>query len=289
MAGRNHTTLSGSKLRSDHRYADDPDVLRSHSRLTSIEVRLIEDRVAAQSREMETLFIDNQRLAASHVALKQDVVAAKQDLRRLSDAACSVKAERDAQVREVYERSLKLEAEARPNDGLSAELERIRAEIKVLRAEIEHLSKKLKGIEDDIAAAHPELQEFSELKTDIEAMQREIRKGRAAVEYERKMHSTNFELDGVMEKHLISMAREAEKLRSELANAEKRAMAAIVGAGAAANPGHGYAIHQRTLEHGFGGNSLSDHHAVRQGTFDSSMNYVYGGPRIPHGQYDVQR
>lgn len=61
---------------------------------------------------------------------------------------------------------------------------------------------------------------------------------RAAVEYERKMHSTNFELSDVMEKHLISMAREAEKLRYELANADKRAMAAVLGGGAAANPGN---------------------------------------------------
>lgn len=65
---------------------------------------------------------------------------------------------------------------------------------------------------------------------------------RSAVEYERKMQSTNFELGEVMEKHLISMAREAEKLRTELANAEKRAMAAIVGAGTAANLGNSYEI-----------------------------------------------
>lgn len=65
---------------------------------------------------------------------------------------------------------------------------------------------------------------------------------RAAVEYESKMHSTNFEVSEVMEKHLISMAREAENLRSELANADKRAMAAVLGAGAAAIPGNSHRI-----------------------------------------------
>lgn len=56
------------------------------------------------------------------------------------------------------------------------------------------------------------------------------------------MHSTNSELSDVMEKHLISKAREAERLRSELASAEKRAMAAIVGAGTTANPGNAHVI-----------------------------------------------
>lgn len=287
MAGRNHIP---SKIRSDHRHADDLLPLRPHRRLTPTELCLIEDRIAAQSREIQTLLLDNQRLATSHVALKQDVVAAQQDLRRLDATASSVKAERDAQVREVYERSLKLQAEASPFDVLSDELDRVRAEIKELRSEREILAVKLKKIEDELARTHPELQEFSELKTDIEAMQREIRKGRAAVEYERKMHSTNFEVSEVMEKHLITMAREAENLRSELANADKRAMAAVLGAGAAAIPGPGYAIHHRILEPGFGENALSDRHVIHQGTFDASMNYVYGGgPLIHYGQYDDQR
>lgn len=175
MAGRNHIP---SKLRSDYRHADDLLRLRPHRRLTPTELCLIEDRIAAQSREIQTLLVDNQRLATSHVALKQDVVAAQQDLRHLAATASSVKAERDAQVREVYERSLKLQAEARPIDVLSAELDRVRAEIKELRSEREQLAEKLKKIEDEIARTHPELQEFSELKTDIEATQREIRKGR---------------------------------------------------------------------------------------------------------------
>lgn len=64
------------------------------------------------------------------------------------------------------------------------------------------------------------------------------------------MHSTNFELSEVMEKHLTSMAREAEKLRSELANAEKRAMAAIVGSGTDANPGNSYGVVLLFLPHG---------------------------------------
>ncbi|XP_047967374.1 protein FLX-like 1 [Salvia hispanica] len=243
MAGENH-----------HRHVDEITTdLRPPRRLTPTDIRLIEDRIAARSREIQSLLLDNHRLAASHVALKQDVAAARQDLHRLS----AIKDERDAHVREVYESSLEMEAGPR-----SAELDWVRAEIKDLRAERDQLSEKLKEIQEDLATFHPEQHEFSELKADIEALHTEVGKGRAAVEYERNMQSTHCELSEVMEKRLISMARESEKLRSELANAERRAMAAIVGAGAAANSGPGYTIHQCSLQSGICENSLADHHDV---------------------------
>lgn len=55
---------------------------------------------------------------------------------------------------------------------------------------------------------------------------------RAAIEYEKKGYAENYEHGLVMEKKLIAMARELEKLRAEIANAEKTRAAAAVG-----NPG----------------------------------------------------
>ena len=56
---------------------------------------------------------------------------------------------------------------------------------------------------------------------------------RAAIEYEKKGYAENYEHGVVMEKKLVGMAREMEKLRAEIANAEKRARAAA----AIGNPG----------------------------------------------------
>lgn len=56
---------------------------------------------------------------------------------------------------------------------------------------------------------------------------------RAAIEYEKKGYAENYEHGQVMEKKLITMARELEKLRAEVANAEKRARASA----AIGNPG----------------------------------------------------
>lgn len=46
---------------------------------------------------------------------------------------------------------------------------------------------------------------------------------RMAVDYEKKANAEQLEQRQAMEKNLVSMAREVEKLRAELTNAEKRA------------------------------------------------------------------
>ncbi|KAK4419881.1 protein FLX-like 1, partial [Sesamum alatum] len=264
MAGRNHIPVTGLNLRPEYHPLDGTPRLHLQRRLPPPDFHLIEDRIAAQSREIRTLLLDNQRLAAIHVALKPDVAAAQQDLRRLSATASSVKAERDAQVRELYERSLKLEVEARCNDGLQAEVDRIRANNKELRDDGKELEEKLKDVNGDIASTRSELQQLPDLKAEIGIIRREIRRGRAAIEYEREMQLRNFEISEVMENHMVSLAHEAEKLRFELENAEKRATAAAAAAVSAANPGRGYAIHQKNVEPGYGGNLLSDPYAVHQ-------------------------
>lgn len=64
---------------------------------------------------------------------------------------------------------------------------------------------------------------------------------RAAIEYEKKGYAENYEHGQMMEKKLVAMSRELEKLRAEIANAEKRARAAAAAASvpapAVGNPG----------------------------------------------------
>ena len=63
--------------------------------------------------------------------------------------------------------------------------------------------------------------------------------GRAAVEFEKKAHADNLQQSKAMEKNMIAVASEIEKLRGDLVNAEKRATAvsAVTTAAAVANPG----------------------------------------------------
>ena len=139
---------------------------------------LVEERIAAQHRDIQSLLLDNQRLAATHVALKQEFAAANQELRQLSAAAAEVKAQRDAQVREVYERALKVEAEVRSADDLNLEMAQVTADIQKLAAERRELKSKLKTFDADLAIARSDLQQLPAIKAEIEAMHQEVQRGK---------------------------------------------------------------------------------------------------------------
>lgn len=70
---------------------------------------IIDDLEAAQECEIETLLLDHHPLAAAHVAPKQHLSAVQQVLRLLSSTAATVKVERNAEVREIYNKAQKKE------------------------------------------------------------------------------------------------------------------------------------------------------------------------------------
>ncbi|THG01937.1 protein FLC EXPRESSOR-like [Camellia sinensis] len=243
---------------------------------------LLEDR----HREIQSLLLDNQRLAATHVALKQELAAAEHELRHLSAASADIKAETDAQLREVYERSLKMETEVRSIDSLNDELAQVRADIQKLSAARQELSVELKAIDGDLVRAHSELQQWDAIKAQIETMHQEIQRGRAAIEYEKEAHASNLEQGEAMEKSMISMDHEIEELRAELANAEKRARAAAAAA-AAETPSPGYAAGFRNPEMGYGGSSFPDPYALHQVQGSSEAGSQYSSATAPQGPYDM--
>lgn len=245
-------------------------------------VRALEEGVEARHREIQTLIADNQRLAGIHVALKQDLAATQEELRRLSAASAEVKAERDAEVREIYEKSLKVDAEVRAVAAMGAELDRVRADVQELAAARKELATQLQAVESDLARARAEAQFVPAIKADIEAMRHEVQRGRNAIEFEKKTHASNLEHKRAMDNNMIIMTREVEKLRAELANAEKRARAVMA---ASANPSPGYPANYDNPE-GYGGiayppDSYSMHQI--QAGVDTHSPYGAGAP-VHHTQ-----
>ncbi|KAL9415719.1 hypothetical protein AB3S75_039000 [Citrus x aurantiifolia] len=222
----------------------------------------LEDRIAIQHSDIQSLLQDNQRLAATHVALKQELSLAEQELRHLSSVAASVKAERDAEVRELYEKSLKLDAELRVIESMHAELDRVRADVEKLCVIKQEMIKDLNEITRDLAKARDESKDMAAIKAEIETERQEIHKGRAAIECEKKNRASNHEQREIMEKNIISVAQQIERLRAELVNAEKRARAAA--AAAAVNPSTSYATSYGNPDPGFGGSLYADPYSMHQ-------------------------
>ncbi|KAG2673001.1 hypothetical protein I3843_13G059900 [Carya illinoinensis] len=298
MAGRKHRTSNASKLREEARIDDarllhhlrgphhpSPSV-RSHHHPSSV---VLEDRIAIQHREIQSLLEENQRLASTHVALKHNLRSAQMDLRHLSEKAADVKAERDAQASELYERCLKMEAEVRAIDEMSAELAQVRSDVQKFGGARQELSAQLQAIEGDLARARSELQQVPPIKANIESVRKEIQRGRAAIENEKKTRASNLEHRQAMDRYMISMTREIEKLRAELADAEKRARAAAAAAAIAANPSTGYAASYSNHGMAYGGNSYPDPYGTDQFQGPAGAGSHHESGVVPQGTYGMQQ
>ena len=85
---------------------------------------------------------------------------------------------KQGKVREIYEKSLKTDAEVRVVAAMRAELDRVRADVKELAVARKELAEQLLAIESDVAKAHAEAQFVPAIKADIEAMRHEVQRGR---------------------------------------------------------------------------------------------------------------
>ncbi|KAK9057535.1 hypothetical protein SSX86_022371 [Deinandra increscens subsp. villosa] len=198
---------------------------------------VIVDRTTAfQLHQLQHLLIENQRLSELRVSLSQELAVAKHDLRHLSATAVEVKAGRDAQVREVLEKVEKMEAEVKLIGESGSELAQTLADLRKLRSVKEELGEKLSKLRGDVAKVSDERRRFPVVKSEIETMRKEIQKGRAAIEYEKRVHACNIKQSQSMENYKILMAGEIKKLQVEVIDARKRARAAAA-AEAASVPG----------------------------------------------------
>ncbi|KAL5564107.1 hypothetical protein UlMin_027271 [Ulmus minor] len=142
---------------------------------------IFEERLAAQHQDIQAFLVDNQRLAVTHVALKKDLEVSQHKLQRMAHLADSVRAKKDVQMRDLYEKFVSLELDLHGVEATGVELQQVNGNIK------EHNAT------------------------------------RAAIEYEKKGYAENYEHGQMMEKKLILMARELEKLHAEMANTDNRA------------------------------------------------------------------
>ncbi|XP_073108335.1 protein FLX-like 1 [Elaeis guineensis] len=248
---------------------------------------IIEERLAGQLQEIQGLLVDNQRLAATHVALKQELAAVRQEIERVNHATATTHAERDLHLREAYDKSMKLESELRAVEAMRAELIQIRGEIQKLGAVRQELTGQVHALTQDLVRASVDLREAPAVKAEIETMKQEVQRMRAGIEYEKKGYAESYEQGQVMEKNLISMAREVEKLRAEVANAEKRARAAA----AAGTQAAGYGGKYGNPDPSYGGNPYPAGYGMNPvpGGADVGPQHGTGSGHGSWGVYDMQR
>ncbi|KAF8715088.1 hypothetical protein HU200_027640 [Digitaria exilis] len=223
--------------------AQDPGLMRHSSfaagnlsnRSDSSSLEMLESKLAMQTAEVEKLIRENQRLATSHVVLRQDIVDTEKEMQLIRTHLGEVQAETDVQLRDLLETIRLMEADIQSGDAVQRELHQVRMEAKRLSAERQMLT-------HEIDNANKEIQKLSagdnkslpELLAELDGLRKEHHGLRTQFEFEKNTNIKQVEQMRTMEMNLITMTKQAEKLRADVANAERRAQAAAAQAAAQA-------------------------------------------------------
>lgn len=211
----------------------------------------IEQKLAAQHAEKQRLIGENQRLAMTHVALRQELAAAqqeimrlqqsrpindtekeqrlnitqvalrqeladsKQEVNKLQEALAAFRAEKDQHLRATMDKYARMEVELKAAESLKGDFEKLRFEREELAARLEHLIGEVKKIP-------VKDQEIASLKREVDELLQRHQQARMDFEQQKKLNLEHLEQQQAMEKSTFAMTREIERLRAELANADRR-------------------------------------------------------------------
>ncbi|KAL3644657.1 hypothetical protein CASFOL_009837 [Castilleja foliolosa] len=187
----------------------------------------LEEELELQHRDIQRLFSENRHVVDDNVMLQREVTAVKDEIGRLGQVIPKLRAEREAQRRELIERGLKLEDEVRSAEPLKAEVAQLRDESKKLSSQRHELSAQIQSLTKDANRLKTDNKQAEAMKSDIDKIRKEVVDARygavRAYEYEKKGNEELVEQIRSMEKNLIAMDRDIGKLHAEQGNADKRA------------------------------------------------------------------
>ncbi|GFZ11750.1 hypothetical protein Acr_23g0001350 [Actinidia rufa] len=229
---------------------------------------MLEEELEMQLAEIRRLLGESRRLVEDRMALQHELGAAKEELHLMNRAIADIRAEQEMHSRELIERGLKLEADLRASEPLRNEAVQLRAEVKKLNTTRQDLAGQMQKLTQDLGKLKADNHQIPLLRSEIDGLHQELMRARNAVDYEKKANIELMEQRQAMEKNLVSMAREVEKLRAELANTDGRPWAAGGAYGMKFNSpdggfpapyGDGYGVHLGAADKGplYGSGSAS--------------------------------
>ncbi|GFP84648.1 protein flx-like 3 [Phtheirospermum japonicum] len=182
----------------------------------------LEEELELQHRDIQRLLSENRHVVDDNMMLQREVTAVKDEVGRLGQVMPKLRAEREAQRRELIEHGLKLEAEVRSAEPLRADVAQLRGEAQKLSSQRQELSAQVQSLTKDVNRLQTENKQIAAIKSDIDKIRKEVVDARRAFEYEKKGNEELVEQNRTMEKNLIAMARDIENLRAEQASAGRR-------------------------------------------------------------------
>uniref|UniRef100_A0A804RGH6 Transglutaminase21 n=2 Tax=Zea mays TaxID=4577 RepID=A0A804RGH6_MAIZE len=204
--------------------------LSSHSPLeSSSTLEMLENKLAMQTAEVEKLIMENQRLASSHVVLRQDIVDTEKEMQIIRTHLGEVQTETDLHIRDLLERIRLMEADIHSGDAVKKELHQVHMEAKRLITERQMLTLETEDVNKELQklSASGDSKSLPELLAELDGLRKEHLNLRSQFEFEKNTNIKQVEQMRTMEMNLMTMTKQAEKLRGDVANAERRAQAAV--------------------------------------------------------------
>lgn len=178
---------------------------------------------AARAAELEHLAGDHHRLAATYVALKQDLSAAQREVLKLDEHIRSTQTESDIQVRLLRDKIAKMEVDLRTIESTRKDVEEVHLEARSLVSANMELSGKIHHVMQELEKAHADVKKLPEMHAELDSLKKEHQELRKTFQYEKGLNIEKVEQMKLTEKELIDMANEAERLRAQVVITEKRA------------------------------------------------------------------
>ncbi|XP_021843482.1 protein FLX-like 3 [Spinacia oleracea] len=182
----------------------------------------VEEEIEIQHRENQKIAAENRHLLDENAILERDLNGAKNEIHRLDQLINNLRADHDVTSRGLIERGLKMEADLRAAEPRREELMRLRAEVQKLTVQKQDFTGQIHGLTQDISRLRSENKQLSALRADVDGIRKELAEARRALEYEKKSNVEQVQQKENMERNLMSMAREIEKLRAEQLSMDRR-------------------------------------------------------------------
>lgn len=184
---------------------------------------LRDSRFAARAAELEHLAGDHHRLAATYVALKQDLSAAHAEVAKLKEHIRSTRTESDIQVRLLLDKIAKMEVDPRTVESLRKDVDEAHLEARNLVSANMELTGKIHHVMLELEKAREDVKKLPEMYAELDSLKKEHQELRETFQHEKGLNIEKVEQMKQMEKELIGMVNEVERLRAEVAITEKRA------------------------------------------------------------------
>lgn len=134
---------------------------------------VLENKIAFQAAEIEQISGDNHRLAASHRTMRQELVAAQQEVQILKAHMRSIQTESDIQIRVLLDKIAKREADIRAGEVVKKDLQLAHKEAQSLVTARQELSVQIQMATQELQKSRVDMKSLSDLHAELDSLRKE--------------------------------------------------------------------------------------------------------------------